>query len=116
MCGVALHLGEEADFLFAEAHAGELSAGLVVEELAEGQVEGAATQGLGYALTEEVQIGPDGHVLNPSFMDYKIFCADDMPKLTTILVEAEEPTVPVDPQEVIILMRSLCGSEATRIH
>jgi putative selenate reductase molybdopterin-binding subunit len=62
--------------------------------LCEGQVEGAVAQGLGYALTEEIQVGPDGHVLNPTFMDYKIFCSDDMPELTTILVEAEEPTGP----------------------
>jgi len=57
---------------------------------AEGQIEGGVVMGLGYALTEEIKIGPDGRVLNPNFMDYKIFCADDMPKLSTILVEAEE--------------------------
>jgi CO/xanthine dehydrogenase Mo-binding subunit len=69
-------------------------------DICEGQVEGAVTQGLGYALTEEIQIGDDGRVLNPSFMDYKIFCAADMPKLTTILVEAEEPTGPFGAKSV----------------
>lgn len=69
-------------------------------DVCEGQVEGAVTQGLGYALTEEIQIGPDGRVLNPNFMDYKIFCADDMPRLTTILVEAEEPTGPFGAKSV----------------
>ncbi|MBV9282831.1 MAG: xanthine dehydrogenase family protein molybdopterin-binding subunit [Chloroflexi bacterium] len=33
-------------------------------------------------------------------MDYKIFCSDDMPKLTTILVEAEEPTGPFGAKSV----------------
>lgn len=69
-------------------------------DICEGQVEGAVAQALGYALTEEVQVGPDGRVLNPSFMDYKIFCADDMPELTTILVEAEEPTGPFGAKSV----------------
>jgi putative selenate reductase molybdopterin-binding subunit len=69
-------------------------------DICEGQVEGAVTQGLGYALTEEIQIGEDGRVLNPSFMDYKIFCAADMPRLTTILVEAEEPTGPFGAKSV----------------
>ncbi len=69
-------------------------------DICEGQVEGAVTQGLGYALTEEIVVGDDGRVLNPSFMDYKIFCSDDMPKLTTILVEAEEPTGPFGAKSV----------------
>jgi putative selenate reductase molybdopterin-binding subunit len=69
-------------------------------DICEGQVEGAVAQGLGYALTEEILIGPDGRVLNPTFMDYKIFCSDDMPKLTTILVEEEEPTGPFGAKSV----------------
>jgi putative selenate reductase molybdopterin-binding subunit len=69
-------------------------------DICEGQVEGAIAQGLGYALTEEIKIGPEGQVLNPTFMDYKIFCSDDMPRLTTILVEAEEPTGPFGAKSV----------------
>lgn len=69
-------------------------------DICEGQIEGAVAQGLGYALTEEIQVGDDGHVLNPSFMDYKIFCSADMPELTTILVEAEEPTGPFGAKSV----------------
>jgi CO/xanthine dehydrogenase Mo-binding subunit len=69
-------------------------------DICEGQVEGAVAQGLGYALTEEIKIGSKGQVLNPTFMDYKIFCADDMPALTTILVEAEEPTGPFGAKSV----------------
>jgi len=69
-------------------------------DICEGQVEGAVAQGLGYALTEEIIIGPEGKVLNPSFMDYKIFCSDDMPEVTTILVEAAEPTGPFGAKSV----------------
>jgi putative selenate reductase molybdopterin-binding subunit len=61
---------------------------------AEGQVEGAVAQGLGYALTEELLLDKAGRPLNPNFRDYKIFTAKDMPKLTTILVETDEPLGP----------------------
>jgi putative selenate reductase molybdopterin-binding subunit len=61
---------------------------------AEGQVEGAVAQGLGYALTEELVLDGEGRPVNPSFLDYKIFDAKDMPKLTTILVETDEPLGP----------------------
>jgi len=60
----------------------------------EGQVEGAVTQGMGYALTEELLLDGAGRPLNPNFLDYKIFSAKDMPKLTTILVETDEPLGP----------------------
>ena len=61
---------------------------------AEGQVEGAVAQGLGYALTEELVLDAAGRPVNPNFLDYKMFGAKDMPKLTTILVETDEPLGP----------------------
>ncbi|MEW6278477.1 MAG: molybdopterin cofactor-binding domain-containing protein [Candidatus Eremiobacterota bacterium] len=61
---------------------------------ATGQVEGGATQGLGYALTEQMQLDDQGRVLNTSFRDYKILAAPDMPKMTSILVESYEPHGP----------------------
>jgi putative selenate reductase molybdopterin-binding subunit len=61
---------------------------------AEGQSEGAVAQGLGYGLTEEMVLDASGRVINPSFLDYKMLGAKDMPKLTTILVETEEPLGP----------------------
>ena len=67
---------------------------------AEGQVEGAVTQGLGYALTEELLLDGEGRPLNANFMDYKIFTAKDMPKLTTILVQTDEPMGPYGAKSV----------------
>ncbi len=61
---------------------------------AEGQAEGAVAQSLGYALSEEMMIDASGRMLNPTFLDYKMFSAKDMPKLTTILVETNEPLGP----------------------
>ncbi len=61
---------------------------------AQGQSEGAVAQSLGYGLTEEMVLDESGHVINPSFLDYKMLGPKDMPKLTTILVETEEPLGP----------------------
>ena len=61
---------------------------------AEGQVEGAVTQGIGYALIEELLLDEAGRPRNANFLDYKIYSSKDMPKLTTILVRTEEPLGP----------------------
>ena len=41
-----------------------------------------------------LQLDRHGRPLNANFLDYKIFTAKDMPKLTTILVETDEPLGP----------------------
>ncbi len=75
--------------------ASAVDAGIAVNpQLAEGQVEGAVAQGMGFALLEEMLLDENGRMINPSFLDYKILGAKDMPKLTTILVETEEPLGP----------------------
>ena len=52
---------------------------------AAGQITGGATQGIGYALSEELQYR-DGRVLNPNFTDYKLPTAVDVPEIEAILV------------------------------
>ncbi len=59
----------------------------------EGQIEGGAQMGLGYALTEEV-IVKEGRVLNPDFLDYRLFTTADMPELETIIIETDDPLGP----------------------
>jgi putative selenate reductase molybdopterin-binding subunit len=63
-------------------------------KLAEGQVEGAVAQALGYALFEEVLLDRTGKVLNPNFLDYKIASSLDVPEMVTILVPTDEPSGP----------------------
>jgi len=67
---------------------------------AEGQVEGAVTQGLGYALTEDLVLDDAGRPMNANLLDYKIFSAKDMPRLTTILVTTNEPLGPYGAKSV----------------
>ncbi len=59
----------------------------------EGQIEGGAQMGLGYALTEEL-IVKDGEVQNPDFHQYRLFTAADMPEIETIIVETDDPGGP----------------------
>jgi putative selenate reductase molybdopterin-binding subunit len=67
---------------------------------AEGQCEGAVAQSLGYVLSEEMLLDDLGRMLNPSFLDYKMLTAKDMPKLATILVETDEPLGPFGAKSV----------------
>ncbi|MCH4887792.1 xanthine dehydrogenase family protein molybdopterin-binding subunit [Acidaminobacter sp. JC074] len=62
-------------------------------QLLEGQIEGAIVQGMGTALFEEL-ILIDGKVMNPSFVDYKIPTAEDMPEMIIKFVENPEETGP----------------------
>jgi len=62
--------------------------------LAEGQIEGAILQGMGYALSERIICSRDGKVENPNFLDYKILFSEDMPKIETFLIETNDPEGP----------------------
>ncbi len=68
--------------------------------LAEGQVEGAIVNGIGYALTEEMQFSSRGRVRNPSLFDYKIPGALDVPRVDVVLVDSYEPTGPMGAKSV----------------
>jgi 4-hydroxybenzoyl-CoA reductase alpha subunit len=68
--------------------------GRVINPLtAEGQIEGAIAQGLGYALSEGF-IWEEGIVLNPNFQDYRVFYINDVPNSKTILIESIDPSGP----------------------
>jgi nicotinate dehydrogenase medium molybdopterin subunit len=54
---------------------------------AEGQLEGGAVMGLGYALTEQV-ITEEGQIKNPHLLEYKIPTSLDAPRVETILLES----------------------------
>ena len=58
------------------------------QTMAEGQIEGAVAQGIGFALMERL-VHEDGRVLNDRFLDYKIPNIGDMPEIEAICVESE---------------------------
>jgi len=61
--------------------------------MVEGQIEGGAVQGLGYALSEEL-VWEEGIVLNPNFQDYRIFYINDVPPMKSLIVESIDPDGP----------------------
>ncbi len=63
-------------------------------KLAEGQSEGAAMNGISYALTEEFVFNARGAMVNASFLDYKLFSTRDLPEMKTFLVPSYEPSGP----------------------
>ncbi len=62
-------------------------------QLAEGQIQGGALQGIGYALMENLVL-KDGIILNPNFTGYTIPTAKDTPELVSIIVEKPYPEGP----------------------
>ncbi len=61
--------------------------------LVEGQIEGGAAQGIGWALMENLQF-ENGEVVNPNFHDYKMLTIKDVPKISSLLVETVDPNGP----------------------
>jgi CO/xanthine dehydrogenase Mo-binding subunit len=60
----------------------------------EGQIEGSVVQGLGWALTEGFDYGPDGRLRNASLLDYRMPTALDVPRIECVIVETPVPNVP----------------------
>jgi CO/xanthine dehydrogenase Mo-binding subunit len=60
----------------------------------EGQFQGGAVQGIGWALNEEYYYGADGRLQNPSFLDYRMPVASDVPMIDTQIVEVPNPKHP----------------------
>lgn len=60
----------------------------------EGQLQGGAAQGIGWALNEAYLYDDNGAQLNPGFLDYRMPVASDLPMIDTVLVEVPNPRHP----------------------
>ncbi|MGE0698140.1 MAG: xanthine dehydrogenase family protein molybdopterin-binding subunit [Hyphomicrobiaceae bacterium] len=60
----------------------------------EGQFQGGAAQGIGWALNEEYIYDDKGRLQNAGFLDYRIPVASDLPMIETIIVEVPNPRHP----------------------
>jgi CO/xanthine dehydrogenase Mo-binding subunit len=60
----------------------------------EGQYQGGAAQGIGWALNEEYIYGNDGRLQNAGFLDYRIPVCSDLPMIDTVIVEVPNPGHP----------------------
>lgn len=60
----------------------------------EGQMQGGAVQGIGWALNEEYFYDQNGVMRNASYLDYRIPTCYDVPMIDTIIVEVPDPQHP----------------------
>ena len=91
-----------------------------------GQIEGGTAQGIGLALMEEI-LTREGRIVNPTFTDYLLPTALDMPPLDIALVEDPEPDQPygakgvgepptvVSTAAVVSALRAASGRPLTRV-
>ena len=60
----------------------------------EGQMQGGAVQGIGWALNEEYVYDDQGRLQNTGFLDYRMPVASDVPMIDTVIVEVPNPNHP----------------------
>jgi CO/xanthine dehydrogenase Mo-binding subunit len=60
----------------------------------EGQMQGGAVQGIGWALNEEYIFNARGAMENAGFLDYRMPVASDVPMIDTVIVEVANPSHP----------------------
>jgi CO/xanthine dehydrogenase Mo-binding subunit len=60
----------------------------------EGQMQGGAVQGIGWALNEEYIYDDKGRLENPGFLDYRVPVCSDVPMIDTVIVEVPNPRHP----------------------
>ncbi|MDP7673193.1 MAG: molybdopterin-dependent oxidoreductase, partial [Vicinamibacterales bacterium] len=53
----------------------------------EGQIQGSAAQGVGWALNEEYFMSESGKILNDSLLDYRMPTALDLPPIEAVVLE-----------------------------
>ena len=60
----------------------------------EGQMQGGAVQGIGWALNEGYVFDKAGRMDNPGFLDYRMPVCSDMPMIATVMIEKPNPAHP----------------------
>ena len=53
----------------------------------EGQIQGGVAQGIGWAINEECIFAANGRMDNPSFLDYRMPVACDLPMIEPVMIE-----------------------------
>ena len=62
--------------------------------MVEGQIQGGATQGIGWALYEGYHYDEAGHLLNANLLDYRLPTATDVPAIEAVILEIPNPGHP----------------------
>lgn len=64
-------------------------------DFVEGQMQGGAAQGIGWALNEAYLFDGNGVMENAGFLDYRIPVASDLPMIDAVIVEVPSPEHPL---------------------
>ena len=84
----------------------------------EGQMQGGAAQGIGWALNEEYIFDDNGIMENAGFLDYRIPVASDLPMIETEIVEVPNPSHPYGVRGVgetpIVAPLAVCSNAVSR--
>lgn len=84
----------------------------------EGQMQGGAAQGIGWALNEEYIFNDDGIMENAGFLDYRIPVASDLPMIETQIIEVPNPSHPYGVRGVgeapIVAPLAVCSNAVSR--
>jgi putative selenate reductase molybdopterin-binding subunit len=84
---------------------------------AAGQVEGGLAQALGFAHCEDMVFDAQGRLLNPTFNDYRVYRASEVPAIDAIFVQTDEPTGPYGAKSVAeICMDGVAPSLVSAVH
>jgi putative selenate reductase molybdopterin-binding subunit len=90
---VAVNRGTGEIRILRSVHAAD--AGRVINPMqCRGQVEGGVAQALGAALYEDMVIGEDGRVANPSFRNYRIPAFADVPRTEVLFADTHDALGP----------------------
>jgi CO/xanthine dehydrogenase Mo-binding subunit len=60
----------------------------------EGQIQGGAVQGIGWALNEEYVYDDQARLQNAGFLDYRMPVASDVPMIDAVMIEVPNPNHP----------------------
>jgi CO/xanthine dehydrogenase Mo-binding subunit len=83
----------------------------------EGQIQGGAVQGIGWALNEEYVYNDKGTMTNASFLDYRMPTSLDLPMIDAVIVEVPDPKHPYGVRGVgEVPIVPPCGAIANAIH
>lgn len=66
----------------------------------EGQIQGAIQMGIGYALSEEIELDGKGNIKSDTFAKYHVVNMPDMPKVKVLLIEEPDANGPFGAKSV----------------
>ncbi len=94
--GVVLEIDKETGRVWVRKAALAVDAGKAINpDLVKGQIVGGLVQGLATVLYEDMRFDENGKMMNPTFTDYKIPTAFDIPdEIIPIIVEVPQPDGP----------------------